>query len=285
MALPAKRIPESVAHLDVEIVAEALIRNDANVRNAGLALGVPSGDLRKLVLLNQRLAEAALEAVELRLDDAEANLSEALRCGDPRRRDAISMFVLRNTQCASKRGYAVAASAASLEMNINTPPTHYTLVLGKPDDLDRELGPDEFVRDGRILSTPSYGGEDTDADQREDVVEGELAPPTTMIGHETGAVEEPEPAVVEAIEPVPPPPAPESAAARYERERIDAWIRNRLIAYPLASCLLCRKPIIAGQDWQEASNGEARARFHRNCHAEWRTEREAAARQALGLEG
>ena len=33
MALPAKRIPESVAHLDVEIVAAALIRNDANVRN------------------------------------------------------------------------------------------------------------------------------------------------------------------------------------------------------------------------------------------------------------
>ena len=42
MALPARRIPESVAHLDVEIVAAALIRNDANVRNAARALGVPS---------------------------------------------------------------------------------------------------------------------------------------------------------------------------------------------------------------------------------------------------
>ena len=104
-----------------------------------------------------------------------------------------------------------------------------------------------------------------------------------MIEHETAEpveASEPEPAVVE-----PAPPAPESAAVRYERERIDAWIRNRLIDYPLASCLLCRKPIIAGQDWQEVSNGEARARFHRTCHAEWRTEREAAARQALGLEG
>jgi hypothetical protein len=77
----------------------------------------------------------------------------------------------------------------------------------------------------------------------------------------------------------------EFAAVRYERERVDAWIRNRLIAYPLASCLRCRKPIIAGQDWQEVSNGEARARFHRTCHAEWRSEREAVARQALGLEG
>ena len=117
MALPAKRIPESVAHLDVEIVAAALIRNDANVRNAARALGVPSGDLRKLVLVDQRLADAALEAVELRLDDAEANLCEALLCGDPRRRDAVSMFMLRNTQRASKRGYAVAASAASLEVS------------------------------------------------------------------------------------------------------------------------------------------------------------------------
>ena len=118
MALPAKRVPESVAHLDVEIVAAALIRHDANVRNAARALGVPSGDLRKLVLVDQRLADAALEAVELRLDDAEANLSEALHCDDPRRRDAVSMFMLRNTQRASKRGYAVAASAASLEVNI-----------------------------------------------------------------------------------------------------------------------------------------------------------------------
>ena len=33
-------------------------------------------------------------------------------------------------------------------------------------------------------------------------------------------------------------PASESAAVRYVRERIDAWIRNRLIAYSLASCLL-----------------------------------------------
>ena len=60
------------------------------------------------------------------------------------------MFMLRNTQRAAKRGYAVAASAASLEMNINTPPTHYTVVWGKPDEPDRELGRGEFHRDGRI---------------------------------------------------------------------------------------------------------------------------------------
>jgi hypothetical protein len=96
------------AHLAVEIVAAALIRNEANVRNTTRALGVPSGDLRKLVLVDQRLADAAVKAVELRLDDAEAKLCEALHCDDSRRRDAISMLMLCNTQRASKRGYAVA---------------------------------------------------------------------------------------------------------------------------------------------------------------------------------
>ena len=74
---------------------------------------------------------------------------------------------------------------------------------------------------------------------------------------------------------------------RYERERVDAWIRNRLIAYPLASCFGCRKPIVVGAAWEEVSNGDtnARARFHRACHVQWRAGQEAAARQALGLEG
>ncbi len=285
MALPARFIPESVANLDVEIVSAALIRHDANVRNAARALGVPSGDLRKLVLVDQRLADAALEAVELRLDDAEANLSEALRCGDPRRRDAVSMFFLRNTHRSAKRGYAVAASAASLEMNINTPPTHYTVVWGKPEEPDRELGPGEFRRDGQILSAPDYGGDDTDAGERDDVVEGELTTPATMIAHEAAAIEEPEPAVVEAIEPVPPPPAPESAAACYDRERVAAWVRARLTPYPMDRCCYCRLPFNVGQQWQEVANDAVRVRFHAACYTAWRDERESAARQALGLGG
>jgi hypothetical protein len=279
MALPAKRVPESVAHLDVEIVAAALIHNDANIRNTARALGVPSGDLRKLVLIDQRLAEPAIEAVELRLDEAEANLCEALHCGDPRRRDAVSMFMLRNTQRASKRGYAVAASA-SLEVGLNNQAAAQTVVLRWGDDPAREM--ETIERDGREISIPRY-----DNGRGDGCIEGEVAIPAVLIEHAAAVASEPEPAAPTPMEALSVVPEPESPAARYERERIDAWIRNRLIAYPLASCLLCRKPIIAGQDWQEVSNGDtnARARFHRTCHAEWRTEREAAARQALGLEG
>jgi hypothetical protein len=121
-----------------------------------------------------------------------------------------------------------------------------------------------------------------DDDRRDDdVVEGELTSPAQMIEHEAAPVEasEPEPSVVE------PPPALESAAVRYEQEQIDSWIRARLIAYPLAVCFRCRTPFVAGAAWEEVSKGEVRARFHRTYHAEWRTEREAAARQGLGLAG
>ena len=170
------------------------------------------------MLVDQRLADAALEAVELRLDDAEANLSEALRCGDPRRRDSVSMFMLRNVQRAAMRGYAVAASAVNLEVNAEPArPVHYVFSWGKPDDdeePDRELDPGEYRRDGRIFQTPRYG---VGGDQRDDdgVVDGELSPSATLIEHAAEAV-------IEAIEPEPPsPPTPTPAHIELLRLRPD----------------------------------------------------------------
>jgi hypothetical protein len=181
MALPARRVPESVAHLDIEVIAAALIRNDANVRNAALALGVPSGDLRKLVLVDQHLADAALEAVELRLDDAEANLCEALRCGDPRRRDAVSMFMLRNTQRAAKRGYAVAASAARLEVGLGDREPRQIIVSWRNPGEEKSTDDDGWEtieRDGQTVWVPRYEGA-----RRDDNIEGELSLPATMLEH------------------------------------------------------------------------------------------------------
>jgi hypothetical protein len=189
------------------------------------------------------------------------------------------MFMLRNVQRASKRGYAVAASAASLEVSFAERAQPQTIVFRwGGDDSAREM--DVIERDGGKIPVPRYG------DRRDDAcLEGEAATHAVLIEHAAAVVFEADPAASSPMEVLSVLPEPESAAVHYERERVDAWIRNRLIAYPFASCLLCRKPIIAGQDWQEVSNGEARARFHGTCHAEWRTEREAAARQALGLQG
>ena len=196
MALPARHIPGSVAHLDVETVAAALICNDANVRNTARALGVPPGDLRKLVLLDQCLADAALEAVELRLDDAEANLYEALHCEDPRRRDATSMFMLRNTQRAAKRGYAVAASAASLDVSLDNQAQR--VVFSWAGDSDREM--DVIERDGRSIPVPRY-----DNGRRDDCLEGEVATPAVLIEHKDAIAPDP---VEDAIAPEPVASAP-----------------------------------------------------------------------------
>jgi hypothetical protein len=275
-------LPATVAHLDVDAVADVLINHHANIRNAARALNVPSGDLRKWVLLDERLSAAAVEAIELKLDVAEANLHEALGSEDPRRRDAVSMFFLRHMQRAAKRGYAVAA--LGVEANAEPArPVRYTIRWAnepvddraEPDDSD-----DTVVRDGKRLIMPKYGARESDS------VDGAVVEPSVLLEHavDTGVVESPaavEPTVVE------PEREPESAAVRYERERIAAWIRNRLIAWPLASCFGCRKPIVAGAAWEEVSNGDtnARARFHRTCHVEWCGGQEAAARRALGLDG
>ena len=135
-------------------------------------------------------------------------------------------------------------------------------------------GTRSIERDGQNIRVPRYDGA-----RRDDDIEGELSLPATMLEHAAAVEPEPE---HEPVVPGPAPPGPDPAV-RHERERIDAWIRNRLIAYPLASCLLCRKPIIAGQDWQEVSNGEARARLHRDCNSAWRAEQETAGRRALNL--
>ena len=102
MALPAERVPETVASLDTEVVVEAIIRCGSHIGNAARVLGVPSADLRKLMLLDQRLQDAALEVVELDLDDAQANLRQGLKSDDLRLRVDVSRFMLRNTQSAAK---------------------------------------------------------------------------------------------------------------------------------------------------------------------------------------
>ena len=88
------------------------------------------------------------------------------------------------------------------------PPTHYTVVWGKPDEPDRELGPGEFVRDGRVYRCRGMA-----ARIRMPVSATMSSRASLPAGHDDrardGGHEEPEPAVVEAIEPVPPPPAPD----------------------------------------------------------------------------
>ena len=190
-------LPATVAHLDVDAVADVLINHHANIRNAARALNVPSGDLRKWVLLDERLSAAAVEAIELKLDVAEANLHEALGSEDSRRRDAVSMFFLRHVQRAAKRGYAVAA--LGVEANAEPArPVRYTIRWANEPVDDRaepDDGDDTVVRDGKRLIMPKYGARESDS------IEGAVVEPSVRLEHavNTGVVESPvavEPTVV-----------------------------------------------------------------------------------------
>ena len=118
MGAPMK-IADSVAHLDLAVVAKTLVKHGANVRNAAIELRVPVSDLRKLALANQELLDAAYEAEENRLDRAEAVVDEALQSDDSRRKDAAAFFVLRNMAKSKRRGW-LPNSSASVDVNVQT---------------------------------------------------------------------------------------------------------------------------------------------------------------------
>ena len=162
MPLPA--VPDTVRDLDADVVIEVLSRHAVNVSEAARELEVNSADLRRLLWARPQLAAAAAEMEERRLDIAERNILEALTSDDPRMRMASAMFTVRYSAKARKRGW-ITNSSASVDANAvaDPEPKHYRVVWSKPDEPERELAAGEFVRDGRILSTPSYGGDRRDA--------------------------------------------------------------------------------------------------------------------------
>jgi hypothetical protein len=68
-----------------------------------------------------------------------------------------------------------------------------------------------------------------------------------------------------------------------ERRMINHWVADTLIDWPQDSCLQCRKRVLVGQAWIDVTNGDARARFHRECEPAWRAARETFARKTIGL--
>ena len=73
-----RTIPASCAELDLEAAGRELIRVRGDVSAAARALGVPAHDLRLLTWAVPELIDAALEAQGAALDEAQAQLIEAM---------------------------------------------------------------------------------------------------------------------------------------------------------------------------------------------------------------
>jgi len=77
----------------------------------------------------------AVELEERRLDLAEKNIYEALTSDDPRRRDAASMFTIRNSHRARRRGWITTrTSVAELSVTANAPTRTLTFRWRTPED-------------------------------------------------------------------------------------------------------------------------------------------------------
>jgi hypothetical protein len=154
-------VPNTVTDLDPDVVVETLSRHGVNVSEAAAELGVASADLRRLLWANPKLTDAAVEIEERRLDLAEKNIFEALRSDDPRRRDAASMFTIRNSHRARKRGW-ITTSTSAAELSVTaTAPTH-TLTFrwrtSEDDERDAEAAEAERLREeGKHVVSLGWG--------------------------------------------------------------------------------------------------------------------------------
>jgi hypothetical protein len=184
-------LPATVANLDIATAIEVLSRHAANVTEAARDLGVPASDLRRLLWATPSLQDAVFEAVQTRLDLAEKNIAESLRSGDNRERLAASMFTIKNSHRARKRGW-ITSSTSAAELSISTAadqPRTYVFRWGRPDEAEPATA---FERDGKTFEVPKYGGYGPDGDRAsDDPIEGELATPPALIEHEAPSPEPP----------------------------------------------------------------------------------------------
>ena len=174
--MSAPNIPATVASLAPNMISEALARHACNVSDAAKDLGVPPSDLRRLLWANPKLQDEAFEAVEARLDLAEKNIAEALRSGDGRERLAASMFTIRNSHRARKRGW-ITSSASAAELSVSESsdqPRTITFSWQNPD----EPATESFERDGQTFTVPRYGG---GGDRADDPIDGELVKQPVLI--------------------------------------------------------------------------------------------------------
>jgi hypothetical protein len=197
--------PAVISDLDRALVVSVLARHSFNVSDAAQDLGVSGSDLRRLTLSSPELQDQVYEVVEARLDKAEKNIAASLDSDDGRERLAASMFTLRNSHRARKRGW-ITNSTSAAELSISTEadqPRETIFSWRNPDGSNDERATETFERDGKTFTVPKYGYGGGDRSRDDDCVEGELST---------------EPALIE-----PPPPEPPSVESNPEPPQLPKW--------------------------------------------------------------
>jgi hypothetical protein len=110
-----------------------------------------------------------LEVVEGRLDLAERNIAESLRSDDGRERLAASMFTIRNSGRARRRGWITSAAAVDLTV---APTTPREIIVRWQDPNLPSPEMETIWRDGKEIQVPRYGVTQGDDRRVDDALEG-----------------------------------------------------------------------------------------------------------------
>jgi hypothetical protein len=86
----------NIKDIDPERITAELVKAEGSVWKAAKALDVRTGELRRFCLKDRALIEAALEAAELALDKAEAQVFRALRKGQLSNRLQAAAFIVKS---------------------------------------------------------------------------------------------------------------------------------------------------------------------------------------------
>jgi hypothetical protein len=266
------RTPAISKDWDLALVEQKLAEHFGDVRAAAKELGVQIRDLRHLTWAKPNLLERAHDRMAEAIAKYESRFFTMLNSPNPRDQERAVDHLLSRWEMRDSPFAPASRERPRRPGRTFTPYRSKEYSWGWPKPqwvIDRELA----AADDRVEVPSEEEAVSDDAASRPEPSE---ACPATPIAPD------PKLAVLEAN-------TAELETARYNAARIDARIRRRLIGYPVERCLWCRQRVIDGQPWldvwgEPAASGESvRARFHRQCHVEWRAEQEAEARRFLGL--
>ena len=96
---------------------------------------------------NPKLQDKSSEVVEGQLDLAEKNIAKSLRSNDGRERLAASMFTIRNSGRARRRGWITSAAAVDLTVRSEPPQNIVISCAGEParDGGDRARREEKYL--------------------------------------------------------------------------------------------------------------------------------------------
>jgi hypothetical protein len=169
MTWPVKTatIPVSCRALEYDEVVRELVAARVNISQAAKALGVPSPDLRRLMVCVPQLLDLAIEEDEKRIDKAMRNLDEMLDGEDKLSKKEASFFVLKQSKRAAQRGWRQPDAEVTINNNISNETRVVSLTWGNGQVIGKLEYPAHMLPPERVIERDPVEHARIDAELRQ----------------------------------------------------------------------------------------------------------------------